>query len=683
MLMIAARIIGAPSFRGKIEEMDAELTKVIDDFDRAVNVEALRLANETSSKPYFLNLSIVDPHGFCIERTERDRVEREQAEQERADKELLLRRLNPVEAGYHRDLRCMDGTRQSLLSHIMDWAANKSEEKNVLQSNAYWLYGSPGIGKTSLSHSICANLHERNHLAGAFFCRRDDPTLSDPINILPTFIHKLSIIFPPFQTIVAKQLRDDPNLTPESMQGSLFLDFIRSLPSQPDHTLVFLIDALDECGNAQRRSGLLKVLTDAAAQAPWLKIIITSRTELDIQRFFDTLPKPSYLPYDLSRDQDASADLRTFARGQFDSVATEWHLDLPWPEESDFDRATSRANGLFIYIKTLVLALESCDDPQESLKAALQDSAGTGLESLYGLYTSILKAQIKHNTAEFQRMIGVVLATAPYRALCDETIAELAGVKAHLVKRWVDALSSLLYRDEAANRGVRVRHLSVYDFFVSDSCDYRVNVRGADVQLGIACLNTMVTQLRFNICKLEDSRLANTDIKDLPSRIEQNIPDALQYSCIHWSNHLCFPPDDRDQRVLVLESLKNFFEGLYPVFWIEALSVMGRVPIGAPSLRRLISWVRVSTSLAYCSSHSEMIQSGYRMRIRCFLGESRISVISSLLSTPPFPSALHISIFQRPHSCPHSRRYRAFSASNLMGLSKFEWEGCCRGQRRH
>ena len=46
----------------------------------------------------------------------------------------------------------------------------------------------------------------------------------------------------------------------------------------------------------------------------------------------------------------------------------------------------------------------------------------------------------------------------PYRALCDETIAELTGVKPNLVKKWVEALSSLLYRDEEANRGIRVRH---------------------------------------------------------------------------------------------------------------------------------------------------------------------------------------------------------------------------------
>jgi len=142
--------------------------------------------------------------------------------------------------------------------------------------------------------------------------------------------------------------------------------------------------------------------------------------------------------------------------------------------------------------------------------------------------------------------------------------------------------------------------LSIYDFFVSDRYEYQVNILDAHVQLGIACLETMFTQLRFNICKLEDSRVANADIKDLPSRVKENISDALQYSSLHWSHHLCSPPDNRDQRVLVLGSLKKFFEGSYPLFWVEVLSAMGMVPIGAPSLRQLMSWVRVSGSPACC-----------------------------------------------------------------------------------
>ena len=180
------------------------------------------------------------------EREVQERTEREQLEQERVEQESLFRRLKPVEASYHRELRCMDGTRQSLLSHIVDWVADKS---SVQRGNTYWFNGSPGIGKTSLAHSICANLHERNNLAGAFFCRRDDPNLSEPINILPTFIYRLAVLFPPFRTIVANHLRRDPNLTPQSMKGSLLLDFIRSLPRHPEHTLAFVIDALDECGD--------------------------------------------------------------------------------------------------------------------------------------------------------------------------------------------------------------------------------------------------------------------------------------------------------------------------------------------------------------------------------------------------------------------------------------------------
>jgi hypothetical protein len=139
---------------------------------------------------------------------------------------------------------------------------------------------------------------------------------------------------------------------------------------------------------------------------------------------------------------------------------------------------------------------------------------------------------------------GSVPAT-PRRADCN-----LAGVGPNLVKKWVDDLSSLLYRDEGANGGIRVRHLSISEFFVSNRCDYKVELQAAHTQLSIACLKTMVEQLRFNICKLEDSRLTNADVKDLARRIEQNISNSLQYSSLYWSNHLSFTHDNCDQRVM-------------------------------------------------------------------------------------------------------------------------------------
>ena len=47
------RTAGGPAYREKIEEMDKEVTKVIEDFGRAVDVEALRLAKETGKHSLF------------------------------------------------------------------------------------------------------------------------------------------------------------------------------------------------------------------------------------------------------------------------------------------------------------------------------------------------------------------------------------------------------------------------------------------------------------------------------------------------------------------------------------------------------------------------------------------------------------------------------------------------------
>ena len=515
------------------------------------------------------------------------------------EQEVLLAQLHSVKADHDSDRGCMEGTRKAILAQTMKWVTTPQEIDDGLQRNTYWFYGPPGIGKTSLAHSICEDLDERGHLAGAFFCRKNETNLGDVRNILPTLIKKLARIFPPFRRIVTDRLRKDPNLESKLMKPTLFLDIVRDLPCHQEHALVLVIDALDECGDDKSRPLLLNALTDAAAQASWLKVIITSRPEADIQRFFDAPARSSHPRCDLAEDEQASADLQTFARSQFDSIATTWCLSTPWPEKSLFNGVISRANGLFIFIKTIALALENCRDPEECLKETLQGSTGTGLESLYDLYSNILKARNVHsNIAEFRQMIGVLLASARHRTLCDETIAELAGVKPNLVKKWVNELSSLLYRDEGANGGIRVRHLSISDFFVSNRGDYQVNIGDANVQLGIACLQTMVGLLRFNICKLEDSRLANADVEDLQSRINQNISDPLQYSSLYWSNHLCFVPDSGDPRVR--GSLKEFVEGLYPLFWIEVLSIMEMVPIGAPSLRRMISWVKVSTAPVCC-----------------------------------------------------------------------------------
>ena len=187
----------------------------------------------------------------------------------------------------------------------------------------------------------------------------------------------------------------------------------------------------------------------------------------------------------------------------------------------------------------------------------------------------------------------------------------------------------MFYRDEGASGGVRVRHTSISDFFVGDGCqaEYQVNLRGTNMELGIACLDKMLEQLRFNICGLEDSRVANADVKDLASRIKEDVSDALQYSSLYWSNHLCFTPDTFEGRVW--DKLRKFFEGPYALFWVEVLSIMGMLRIGVPSLRELTSKLgKVSAALACCHGDSIGILTCSRIRMRDFCEVLRRLVIS-------------------------------------------------------
>ena len=91
--MITERTLGGLVRPEKIEEMDEELTKVIEDFNCAVNVEALRLASETN---IVLKLVIAQSQSSHVELVWQDH--------------WLKERLKPVETSYNWEFCCMDST---------------------------------------------------------------------------------------------------------------------------------------------------------------------------------------------------------------------------------------------------------------------------------------------------------------------------------------------------------------------------------------------------------------------------------------------------------------------------------------------------------------------------------------------------------------------------------------------
>src|SRR5450432_2153729 len=181
----------------------------------------------------------------------------------------------------------MEGTRITVLNDAVAWALRRDTPPNGSNAeNIYWLYGSPGLGKTSFANSLCERLHRTKNLGGSFFCKRDDPILRQPKRVLPTLISKLAEMWSPYRKLVAQALQDDPQLNPDSAGGEILLKLLKSLQKRPPSTFVLVIDALDECGESDTRKPLLKSLLETCFQVPWLKIIVTSRPETDIEGFF-------------------------------------------------------------------------------------------------------------------------------------------------------------------------------------------------------------------------------------------------------------------------------------------------------------------------------------------------------------------------------------------------------------
>ena len=105
----------------------------------------------------------------------------------------------------------------------------------------------------------------------------------------------------------------------------------------------------------------------------------------------------------------------------------------------------------------------------------------------------------------------------------------------------------------------------------------------------------MGTMLRFNICELETSYVANADITDLDERTKRNIPESLRYSCLYWATHLTEANCDS-----VAGLIAGFLGSLQLLYWFEVLSLIGGVGKGIDALQSVVDAYEVRCYRLWC-----------------------------------------------------------------------------------
>ncbi|KAH7345379.1 hypothetical protein B0J17DRAFT_712969 [Rhizoctonia solani] len=502
----------------------------------------------------------------------------------------ILKRLNHVEpSGHDPSLACQEGTRLGVLRDIDDWI-HSSEPGAPLM----WIFGQAGIGKTTISASVCNRLVEKGIPVVSFFCKRDDPALRDPLRLISSIAYGLACRYPPYGKLIAEEIEKNPELCTSHLgvryDGLVKKPLSKLQNAAPSSSYIILIDALDECGTTENRRQLLHHLREVSLLVPWLRVIVTSRPDSDIRSFFDKCPVAT-ISHTPLHDYAAASDIRVFIEARLSTI----DVEEGWPA-GDVGNLCAKAGELFIWAATACRLIVGAFDPHEQLRQLVEGNpSGGGLDNLESLYTTVIRNNIADQGADgasyARRCIGAIVVTSMRQPVPIEVLCELMRehVKPVVVKNVIKRLGAVLYMDNNLDGAVRVYHPSFADFCLDErrSGEFWVDSVQSNIELSIGCLSTMERELKFNICELDTSHLPNREVPDLESKIKSKISRQLAYSCTYWIDHLV---DGEDQAV-VMDQVGTIINGPRVLYWLEVLSLVKEVGSAVHGLRELSRWL--------------------------------------------------------------------------------------------
>ena len=497
------------------------------------------------------------------------------------------------------------GTRVAFLEFIINWVndPNPESERGLV------LFGQAGTGKSSIAHEIARQFDKMHRLTSSFIFLRRVQSEGKAYRLFTTLARDLADRYPSFKIALGKAVKDNTAVRVgthdyETLFETLILEPLTDLCILGP--ILVVIDALDESGDTTGKTGLHAFLAENLKRLPSnFRVVITSRPEHPIVSALARAPSVKVKYMDDAELAETHTDILTFLRGK-----------LPTDKFGSYVEALAvKAEGLFQWAAVasqLVLdPPEHFDyDEQTCIKYLSEPSTSSGQDLLDELYKEVLEGYFKKQGERdlFRSVVGQLITSIE-----PLTFRSLVPLRQHASynKRSDAAIIGLLRRVGSLLSNVHSSdnslpiiplHTSFRDFLTNKdkSGDFYVGIRDAHHQLAHSCFNLLLDPLdglKFNICKLETSYLANDDVEDLNTRVDQHIPPALSYACRFWDDHLKYT----DFKMDLYGKVETFFKEKF-LFWLEALSLtrtIGLAPSAFPTLNMwLVSSLGVSITAA-------------------------------------------------------------------------------------
>ena len=509
-------------------------------------------------------------------------------------------KIGQIPYGLHSRFRpdkgCLTGTRVAFLDFIVKWVndPNSNSERGLV------LFGQAGTGKSSIAHEIALQFDKMHRLTSSFIFLRREQSERKAYHLFTTLARDLADRYPSFKIALGKVVKDNTALRVGARDYHTLFESLILEPLKDLHIvgpILVVIDALDESGDTTGRTGLHAFLAENLKRLPSnFRVLITSRPEHAIVSALARAPsvKVKYM-----NDNELAAgthnDILTYLRGK-----------LPLDEFGDYVEALAvKAEGLFQWA---AVASQLVLDPparfdysgETCIKHLLETSTNRrGQDLLDDLYIEVLEGYFKDQEERdlFRSVVGQLITSIEPLTICSlVTLQQYAPSNKRsdaAVTGLLRRLGSLLSNVNSSNNSLPIipLHTSFRDFLTNQdkSGDFYVEVRDAHDQLSHSCLDILldpVDGLKFNICKLETSYLANDDVEDLITRVDDHIPPSLLYACRFWDDHL----KHTDFKMGLFRKFETLFKEKF-LFWLETLSLTRNIGLAASALATLNTWL--------------------------------------------------------------------------------------------
>ncbi|KAL5638194.1 hypothetical protein ACGC1H_005034 [Rhizoctonia solani] len=499
---------------------------------------------------------------------------------------------------------CTEGTRVQVLDTMDTWA------RTAGTPNIYWMNGMAGTGKTTIAYTFAKKLKERKLLGASFFCTRTSAECGNVGRIVPTIAYQLARYSTPFRSSLCRVLGNDRDLGSQTITTQFEELIMKPLLEVKDvvpEGLVIIIDALDECSHMRGTAAILDVLFKYAAKLP-LRFFVTSRPEPHIRNNIRTQSEHLHSVFVLHEIESSlvQEDIELYLREELASIS---------PSYAQVKRLAELSGNLFIYAATAVRYIQvdntfSVSTSSRRLATVLDISSQSNQKhaEIDDLYTTILSSILRNTSLEdkdkeqMQTILWTVICAC--EPLKIETLTTMARIESSDVTLEIlQPFYSVLYVSER-NNIASVLHASFPDYMLDQNrsrgfyCDKNAN----NERLSRRCFELMEEQLRFNICNLLSSFVADKDVEGLEDRIELTISDSLAYACHYWGNHL----QNSVHSEFLLNLLWSFLSRKL-LFWMEVLNLKQTMGIGIGALSATAMWV-VKSSISHHGDLPKLVQ---------------------------------------------------------------------------